>query len=132
MRPSGRSLTGKVGQDTSMMVHDLVLSVVEDSTASDNLALASKLQELVNGVSYTSEMKDPKAVTDLIARIPELSIVQVSLSLLVYVGVFSLRCLTGNKMPIGLIQLVQWGLANTSRMVGRMVRRWRVRAVLST
>ena len=68
------------GQDISIMVHDLVLSVVEDPVASENRVLAATLQSLVTGVSYTSEMKDPTAVEKLIAKIPELAIVQVGLS----------------------------------------------------
>ena len=75
--PGHSPLTDMVGQDVSMMVRDLVLSAVEDPAAADNRALAAKMQALVNGVSYSSEMKDPEAVKELIAKIPELAIVQV-------------------------------------------------------
>jgi uncharacterized protein len=39
-------------------------------------AEASRLQRLVEGVSYSSEIKDPEAVRMLIAEIPELAVVQ--------------------------------------------------------
>ncbi|MCJ1382035.1 hypothetical protein MMC17_005147 [Xylographa soralifera] len=62
------------GQDVSSLVSDLVLSVVDDPNK--HRELASKVQAIASGVSFTSEMADPKRVQDLIARIPELAIVQ--------------------------------------------------------
>jgi uncharacterized protein len=38
--------------------------------------LAMKVYEIVEGVSYSSEIKDPEKVMDLISRYPELAIVQ--------------------------------------------------------
>ncbi|MCJ1438926.1 hypothetical protein MMC27_008316 [Xylographa pallens] len=62
------------GQDVSSLVFDLILSVVDNPD--EYHELASKVQAIASGVSYTSEMADPKRVQDLIARIPELAIVQ--------------------------------------------------------
>jgi len=62
------------GQDVSCLVFDLVLSVVDNPD--EYQELASKVQAIASGVSYSSEMADPKKVEELIARIPELAIVQ--------------------------------------------------------
>ncbi|MCJ1394488.1 hypothetical protein MMC18_007366 [Xylographa bjoerkii] len=61
-------------QDVSCLVFDLILSIVDNPDKYRELA--RNVQAIASGVSYTSEMADPKRVQDLIARIPELAIVQ--------------------------------------------------------
>ena len=63
-------------QDVSCLVYDLILFVVDNKEK--HRELAGKVQAIASGVSYTSKMADPQRVRDLIARIPELAIVQVS------------------------------------------------------
>lgn len=52
------------------MVHDLLLSF---STPPE---LARKVQRIVNGVSYTHEVRNPSLIASLVAEIPELGVVQ--------------------------------------------------------
>jgi uncharacterized protein len=60
----------KPGEDASSLVKDLLLSygVSEE--------LASKIQTICLGVSYSSEIKDPARVQELIKSHPELAVVQ--------------------------------------------------------
>ncbi|KAF7563464.1 hypothetical protein G7046_g675 [Stylonectria norvegica] len=60
----------KAGEDPARMVFDYLRSL---GTAE---ALAEKIQAICLGVSYSSEIKDPQHVVDLIARHPELAVVQ--------------------------------------------------------
>lgn len=58
------------GQDSSRLVYDTLVSF--GATA----ALAEKVQAICLGVSYSSEIKDPAHVVNLIAQYPELAAVQ--------------------------------------------------------
>lgn len=58
------------GQDPTTQVRDLLLSF----GASESLA--QKVQAICLGVSFSSEIKDPSHVMDLIAQYPELAVVQ--------------------------------------------------------
>lgn len=58
------------GQDSATLVRDVLLSL--GAAAS----LAENVQTIVSAVSYSSEIKDPQRVVDVIARFPELEIVQ--------------------------------------------------------
>ncbi|RDW58049.1 HD-containing protein [Coleophoma cylindrospora] len=58
------------GQDSST----LVLATLLEFGADEELAV--KVQRIVLGVSYSSEIKDPAAVVDMIKRYPELAVVQ--------------------------------------------------------
>ncbi|KAK4463977.1 hypothetical protein QBC42DRAFT_322131 [Cladorrhinum samala] len=60
----------KEGQDHAVMIRDLLLSLGCEAE------LASKIQEICLGVSYSSEVKDPERVKALIERHPELAVVQ--------------------------------------------------------
>ncbi|CRK11500.1 hypothetical protein BN1723_009371 [Verticillium longisporum] len=52
------------------LVHDVLL----ERGAPE--ALAAEIQTICLGVSYSSEVKDPNAVVALLARVPELAVVQ--------------------------------------------------------
>ncbi|KAG7108046.1 hypothetical protein HYQ44_012761 [Verticillium longisporum] len=58
------------GQDQTRLVHDVLL----ERGAPE--ALAAEIQTICLGVSYSSEVKDPTAVVALLARVPELAVVQ--------------------------------------------------------
>ncbi|KAM0333144.1 hypothetical protein ACHAQA_001803 [Verticillium albo-atrum] len=58
------------GQDHTRLVQDLLLARGAPE------ALAAEVQAVCLGVSYSSEIKDPSKVTALIARYPELAVVQ--------------------------------------------------------
>lgn len=58
------------GEDASTMVHHLLLSLGADE------GLARRVQAICLGVSYSSEIKDPARVQDLIRTFPELAVVQ--------------------------------------------------------
>ncbi|KAM0287451.1 hypothetical protein ACHAQH_000404 [Verticillium albo-atrum] len=58
------------GQDHTHLVHDLLLERGAPEV------LAAEIQAICLGVSYSSEIKDPSAVTALIAHFPELAVVQ--------------------------------------------------------
>ncbi|EEY14279.1 HD domain containing protein [Verticillium alfalfae VaMs.102] len=58
------------GQDHTRLVHDVLL----ERGAPE--ALAVEIQTICLGVSYSSEVKDPNAVVALLARVPELAVVQ--------------------------------------------------------
>lgn len=58
------------GQDARTLVRDVLLE------KNCPVALATRVQDLVLGVSFSSEIKDPQRVLDQIERIPELAIVQ--------------------------------------------------------
>lgn len=58
------------GQDATSLVRDFLLQSGADS------ALASEIQDICLGVSYSSEVKDPSKVMALIAKYPELAVVQ--------------------------------------------------------
>ncbi|KAM3076392.1 hypothetical protein ACMFMG_007211 [Clarireedia jacksonii] len=60
----------KVGQDGNTLVHDTLLGFGAEE------AMAAKVQRIVLGVSYSSEIKDPASVQELIQTYPELAIVQ--------------------------------------------------------
>ncbi|KAI0107261.1 HD domain-containing protein [Nemania sp. FL0031] len=60
----------KPGEDASSLVNDLLVSHGAPE------ALASKVQAICLGVSYSSEIKDPARVRELIKLYPELAIVQ--------------------------------------------------------
>ncbi|KAK8049399.1 hypothetical protein PG994_011129 [Apiospora phragmitis] len=60
----------KPGQDASTMVHKLLLSLGADEQ------LAQKVQTICLGVSYSSEIRNPARVQDLIRSHPELAVVQ--------------------------------------------------------
>lgn len=60
----------KPGEDASSLVHKLLLSLGADAQ------LAQKVQAICLGVSYSSEIKDPAHVQDLIKTHPELAVVQ--------------------------------------------------------
>ncbi|KAI1380759.1 hypothetical protein F4677DRAFT_197131 [Hypoxylon crocopeplum] len=60
----------KPNEDASTLVYELLLSL----GASDQLA--KRVQTICLGVSYSSEIKDPARVQDLIKSYPELAIVQ--------------------------------------------------------
>jgi len=78
IEPSDPTLMHKLlGEDVTRMVYDMIMSVVEDKA--EYHTFATKVQAIATGVSYTSELADPKKVTDLIKEIPELAIVQVCL-----------------------------------------------------
>ncbi|PVH87720.1 HD domain-containing protein [Cadophora sp. DSE1049] len=58
------------GQDPSTQVRDLLLSFGASPS------LAQKVQAICLGVSFSSEIKDPSHVMNLIAQYPELAVVQ--------------------------------------------------------
>ncbi|CEJ94668.1 Putative Hydrolase [[Torrubiella] hemipterigena] len=58
------------GQDSSRLVYDTLLSYGAEA------ALAERVQAICLGVSYSSEIKDPAHVVNLIAQYPELAAVQ--------------------------------------------------------
>lgn len=58
------------GQDATTLVRDVLLK------NNCHVALATRVQDLVLGVSFSSEIKDPERVLEQIAKIPELAIVQ--------------------------------------------------------
>lgn len=60
----------KPGEDASTMVHHLLLFLGADE------GLARRVQAICLGVSYSSEIKDPARVQDLIKAFPELAVVQ--------------------------------------------------------
>jgi uncharacterized protein len=60
----------KPGEDSSRLVFDVLRSM----GASD--ALAEKIQTICLGVSYSSEIKNPSRVLELISEHPELAVVQ--------------------------------------------------------
>ncbi|KAH9892282.1 HD domain-containing protein [Xylariomycetidae sp. FL2044] len=60
----------KPGEDASTLVRDLLTSLGASSE------LAEKVQTVCLGVSYSSEIKDPARVQDLIKTHPELAVVQ--------------------------------------------------------
>jgi uncharacterized protein len=60
----------KPGEDASSLVNDLLLSYGATE------ALAKKVQTVCLGVSYSSEIKDPARVQELIKSHPELAVVQ--------------------------------------------------------
>ncbi|CAJ2502701.1 Uu.00g100950.m01.CDS01 [Anthostomella pinea] len=60
----------KPGEDSSSLVYDLLISL------GSNEKLARKVQTICLGVSYSSEVKDPARVQDLIKSHPELAVVQ--------------------------------------------------------
>lgn len=57
-------------QDGATLVRDVLLSF--GATA----AFSEKVQAIASAVSYSSEVKDPQVVRDVIARFPELEVVQ--------------------------------------------------------
>ncbi|KFY38492.1 hypothetical protein V495_06551 [Pseudogymnoascus sp. VKM F-4514 (FW-929)] len=57
-------------QDSATLVRDVLVSF----GATD--VFAEKIQAIVSAVSYSSEVKDPQAVRDVIAKFPELEVVQ--------------------------------------------------------
>ncbi|KFY33479.1 hypothetical protein V494_07576 [Pseudogymnoascus sp. VKM F-4513 (FW-928)] len=57
-------------QDSATLVRDVLLSF----GATD--VFAEKVQAIASAVSYSSEMKNPQVVRDVIARFPELEVVQ--------------------------------------------------------
>jgi uncharacterized protein len=60
----------KPGEDASSMVYHLLLSFDADEQ------LAQRVQTICLGVSYSSEIKDPARVQDLVKTYPELAVVQ--------------------------------------------------------
>ncbi|KAI0383190.1 hypothetical protein F5Y04DRAFT_30691 [Hypomontagnella monticulosa] len=60
----------KPGEDASTLVYELLLSL---GTTEE---LAKRVQTICLGVSYSSEIKDPARVRDLIKSYPELAVVQ--------------------------------------------------------
>ncbi|KAI0434485.1 HD domain-containing protein [Xylaria sp. FL1042] len=60
----------KPGEDASSLVNDLLISY------GANEELARKVQAICLGVSYSSEIKDPARVQELIKLYPELAVVQ--------------------------------------------------------
>lgn len=60
----------KPGEDSSTLVYDLLRSLGAHEQ------LAKKVQAVCLGVSYSSEIKDPTRVQELIGEYPELAIVQ--------------------------------------------------------
>lgn len=58
------------GEDGGTMVEHLLLGLKADT------ALASEVQDIVNHVSYSGEIKDPRKVQRCLAQHPELAIVQ--------------------------------------------------------
>jgi uncharacterized protein len=60
----------KAGEDATTLVQNILLDMDADK------GLANKIQAIVLGVSFSSEIKNPGRVTDLIAIYPELAVVQ--------------------------------------------------------
>lgn len=60
----------KPGEDSTTLIRDLLLSFGADDQ------LASKVQTICLAVSYTSEVKNPQHVQDVLKQYPELAIVQ--------------------------------------------------------
>ncbi|KAI9743997.1 MAG: hypothetical protein M1818_002731 [Claussenomyces sp. TS43310] len=58
------------GQDSMTVVQDVLLELGVERE------LAAKIQTIVTAVSYSSEMKDPVKVQDVIRQYPELAVVQ--------------------------------------------------------
>lgn len=58
------------GQDSTTLVREVLLSLGADSTT------ASTVQAIASAVSYSSEVKDPEKVLQLLAVHPELGVVQ--------------------------------------------------------
>ncbi|RMZ83098.1 hypothetical protein DV738_g1342, partial [Chaetothyriales sp. CBS 135597] len=93
-----REKAGNPSLDTFLVLLGALLHDVEDNKYTDKSIAAARtgsplltmlheygvdrrvepavVKELVDGVSYSSEIKDPAAVVDLIKRIPELAVVQ--------------------------------------------------------
>jgi uncharacterized protein len=57
-------------QDSATLVRDVLVSLGAPAP------LAAKIQTIVSAVSYSAEIKDPARVRDVIARFPELEVVQ--------------------------------------------------------
>jgi uncharacterized protein len=60
----------KPGKDASTLVRDVLLGFNAPAE------LAGKVQTIVSAVSYSSEVKDPGKVKDVLAQYPELAVVQ--------------------------------------------------------
>ncbi|KAI0134539.1 HD domain-containing protein [Xylariales sp. AK1849] len=78
----------KPDEDASTMVYKLLLSLGVDDE------LAQRVQAICLGVSYSSEIKDPDRVQDLIKSYPELAVVQDADRLDAIGGVGIGRCFT--------------------------------------
>ncbi|RYO81635.1 hypothetical protein DL766_003815 [Monosporascus sp. MC13-8B] len=60
----------KPGEDASRLAHDVLISMGAPA------GLANEVQAICLGVSYSSEVKDPARVAELIKKHPELAVVQ--------------------------------------------------------
>ncbi|KAH6652860.1 HD domain-containing protein [Truncatella angustata] len=106
----------KPGEDASTLVLDLLLSYGADEQ------LAHKVQTICLGVSYSSEIKDPARVQDLIKQYPELAIVQDADRLDAIGGVGIGRCFTfgGAKSERAMDETVQHFDDKLVRLQGMM------------
>ena len=58
------------GEDGTTKVEELLVQLGADHN------LAAKIQRIVNAVSYSKEIKNPEAVREIIAELPELAVIQ--------------------------------------------------------
>lgn len=59
------------------MVYDLIMSILSGSETDRYDSFAENVQMIASGVSYATETADPEKARELLARLPELAIVQV-------------------------------------------------------
>ncbi|MCJ1244036.1 hypothetical protein MMC30_001233 [Trapelia coarctata] len=74
MHDVGDHKYAKPGEDITRAAYNLLLSAVDNPE--EYRDFAEKVQTIATNVSYTKEMKNSQKVVDLIAKIPELAIVQ--------------------------------------------------------